>query len=376
VALAAGGNRLGVVLLGVAAISVLTGVIAVAAVGTAATLTTFLLRAPLVAAPLLGPALLHVVGLVRTPLLYASPVTSGVDMLRGRMSWAGLAWQLAWIAGAAAVATRAARRSVPTASATDVRHARPWPPHPGRYARLSGVRSFVRADRRTLVRDGLLVLLAVSVPFVAAGARLARTAGIAWARDRHGVDLVPLLPLVWVVLLVVHTPLIFGTLAGLLLLEDRDGGVLPAVATTRASIVTLLAYRLGATAACTAVGLAIGLAIAGTDHAAGVAGLAAVVVAAAAVSAVPALLMAAFAANRVQGVAVMKMFGLPLYLPLASWFLEDPLRWLFAPVPSSWAMWAMWATTPGGAALMATGAVVTSGLVAVPLSRRFLHRAT
>ena len=72
----------------------------------------------------------------------------------------------------------------------------------------------------------------------------------------------------------------------------------------------------------------------------------------------------------------MKMFGLPLYLPLASWFLVDPLRWLFAPVPSSWAMWAMWATTPGGAALMAAGAVLMSGLVAVPLTRRFLRRAT
>jgi hypothetical protein len=91
---------------------------------------------------------------------------------------------------------------------------------------------------------------------------------------------------------------------------------------------------------------------------------------------VPAMLMAALAANRVQGVAVMKIFGLPLYLPLASWFIDGPLRWLFSPLPSAWAMWAMWASTPVATALLAAGAVVTSSVVTLTLSRRFLRRAT
>jgi hypothetical protein len=244
------------------------------------------------------------------------------------------------------------------------------------YSSRAAVRSFVRADRRGLVRDGLLIMLALSVPMVAVAVRIIATVGVTWTREQHGLDLAPHLPLVWVVLLVAHTPLIFGTLTGLLLLEDRDARLLPAIATTRASVVTLLAYRLAATAACTAIGLAVGFVVAGVDHAVGTAGLFAVVVAAAAVSMVPALLMAALASNRVQGVAVMKIFGLPLYLPLASWFIEGPLGWLFSPVPSAWAMWAMWATTPVTTALFAAGAVVTSSLVALALSRRFLRLVT
>jgi hypothetical protein len=372
----AGVSHIPVALLGVGTTSVLVGLIASATVGSSATLTTFLLRAPLVAGPLLAPAILDAVGLVRTPLLYLSPVTSALDMMRGRMSWSGLIWQLTWVAGAALVAGRsAAPSSSPAAPTVNARRAA-WPRHAGAYSRWAAVRSFVRADRRGLVRDGLLIMLAVSVPLVAVAARVIATIGVTWTRERHGLDLAPHLPLVWVVLLVAHTPLVFGTLTGLLLLEDRDARLLPAIATTRASVITLLAYRLAGTAACTAIGLAVGFVVAGVDHAAGVAGLFAVVVAAAAVSMVPAMLMAALAANRVQGVAVMKIFGLPLYLPLASWFIDGPLRWLFSPLPSAWAMWAMWASTPVATALLAAGAVVTSSVVTLTLSRRFLRRAT
>jgi hypothetical protein len=121
------------------------------------------------------------------------------------------------------------------------------------------------------------------------------------------------------------------------LLEDRDEHLLPVIAATRASVMTLLGYRLGATAAVTAVALAISLPLAGVVHPDGAPGMVGVVVAAGALSAVPALAMAALAGNRVQGIAVMKVIGLPLYLPLASWFLSGAARWIVAPLPSAWA---------------------------------------
>jgi fluoroquinolone transport system permease protein len=379
VTVAARAPSIPVALLGVATTSVLVGMIAFAAVGSSTTLTTFLLRAPLVAGPLLTPAIIDAIGLAHTPLLYLSPVTSALDMMRGHMTWSGFAWQLAWVVGAAVLVGRIARRP-PSGDGADAavrrRGSRTWLNHPGRYSGAAAVRSFARADRRGLVRDGLLIMLIASVPLVAAVGRIAGTAGVSWARERHGIDLASYLPIVWVVLLVAHTPLIFGSLTGLLLLEDRDARLLPIIATTRASVVTLLRYRLAGTAACTAGGLIIGLPIAGVVHPAGPVGLAAVVVASSAVSIVPALLMAAFASNRVQGVAVMKIFGLPLYLPIASWFVAGWLRALFAPIPSSWAMWALWSSTATTAVALAAGAVVVSALISVPLSRRFLRHAT
>ncbi|HSK91140.1 MAG TPA: hypothetical protein VK875_07495 [Euzebyales bacterium] len=362
-----------VALLGVALASVLVTLVAFAVVGTSANLTTFLLRAPLAAAPLLAPVLVHATGLVDVAVLHLSPLTGALDMMRGTMSWAALAWLLVWIAGAASFVGHAARRPPPTAA---VRPARPaaWPDHPGTYRRRTALRSLVRADRRTLVRDGLLLMLAGSVPLVALVGRLAATVGVPWLQAHHGVDLAPYLPVAWVVLLVVHTPMIFGTVAGLLLLEDRDAGLLPAIATTRASTGTLLAYRAGATLLCTAVALAVALPLAGVRHPAGAVGVVAVVAAAAALSVVSALLMAGFAENRVQGVAIMKLIGLPLYLPVASFFVDGAARWLFAPLPSSWVMWSLWSPSPVAAAGLAAAGVVCCAAIGYALGRRFLHR--
>jgi hypothetical protein len=372
-----------VAVVGVAGASVLVGLVAVAAIGSAATLTTFLLRAPLFAGPLMAPALVAAIGLVDTPLLHISPLTGALDMMRGHLTLAGLLWLLVWIIGTALLAGHNGRaipglphgrRGLPLRYSRRAPRAAPgWPVHTGSYQRWTAIGSFARVDRRSLVRDGLLIMLAVSVPLVALAGRLIGTVGVTWARQRHGIDLVGYLPVVWVILLVVHTPVIFGSVTGLLLLEDRDAGLLPAIATTRASTATLLGYRLAATAICTAVGLGIALPLAGARHPAGVIGVLAVIAGAAALSTVPAALMAALAANRVQGVAVMKMLGLPLYLPVASFFAEGSLRWVFAPLPSSWLMWSLWTSGPAGAVGFAAAAAALSALVTSVLWRRLVR---
>jgi hypothetical protein len=365
-------------LLGVATSSLLFGLIAYVLIGSSSTLTTFVTRTPLVAAPLIAPAVASYANVSDAPLLRASPLTSALDMMAGRMSWSGLALQLICIAGVATMAVRAAERPLRDHPATSARRAarRSPPRHPGEYRLAAALRSFARTDRRALRGDALLMLLGLSVPLVALAARIAGTAGASWIRQRHGVDLEPHLPLIWALLLVLHTPITFGALTGLLLLEERDEHLLPVIATTQASLATLLGYRLGATATATAAALAVSLPVAGVVHDAGALGLVGVVIAAAAFSAVPALLMAALARNRVQGVAVMKIVGLPLYLPLASWFLPGAVRWVFAPLPSAWTAWALWAASASTAVVAAFTSVAVTVVVAVPLARRFLAAAT
>lgn len=367
--------------LGVALLSILFGLIAFALTGGATTLTAFLTRAPLVAAPLIAPALVHLAGLATTPALYLSPVTSAVDLLRGDAYAAGIVWQLVWIAALGTTVGRILRRPAPAGDARGVRIAdgtrrgSTWPRHGGTYSVAAAVGSFARADRRSLVHDGLLVMLVASVPLLAITMRLIAGLGVDWARQRYGVELGTYLPLVEAVLLVVHTPVIFGSLAGLLLLEDRDAGLFAPLTATRAGLHTLLGYRLSATAALTTGALLVSLPFDGVVHAAGGVGVAATAAAAGAASVVPALVMAATARDRVQGVAVMKMLGLPLYLPLATWAMEGPARWVFAPLPTTWAMWASWASTPRGAVVAACGAVAVSTACAVPLFRQIVRRA-
>ncbi|HEX6256175.1 MAG TPA: hypothetical protein VFZ70_10245 [Euzebyales bacterium] len=365
---------------GVALLAALLGLTAYAVTATSATLTDVLMRAPLVAAPLIAPALAHLAGLTTSPALYASPVTSAVDLLLGRTTWSGIAWLTLWTVVTAAWIVRAPRRSSaatrPASSVQVSPSSRPWPGRGRRYRPRTAIRSFARADRRTLVRDGMLVALVVSVPLLTGVTRLVASVGAEWARQRHGVALVPHLPLIEGLLLVVHTPVVFGSLTGLLMLEDRDAGLFGPLHVTRAGLSTLLAYRLGVTALLTTTALAAMLPLDGVPHPAGAAGTTATAVAAGAVSVVPALLMAATATNRVQGVAVMKGLGLPLYLPLATWFMDGPARWAFVPLPTSWVLWTSWAATPSAAVSAAVVGVAVSLVCTVVLMRRLHRRAS
>lgn len=374
----AGVSGVAIRLLGVTTSAVLFGLLAYALIGTSSTLTTFVTRTPLVAAPLIAPALVSYVDLSDAPLLRMSPLTSALDMMAGRMSWNGLALQAVCLVGVAVVAARVAERPVldhPPMSTRRVARGSP-PQHPGRYRVAGAIRSFAATDRRALRGDALLLLLGFSVPVVALLTRVVGTAGVSWVRRRYGIDLASHLPLIWALLLVLHTPITFGALTGLLLLEDRDEHLLPVIAATPASLMALLGYRLGVTAIATVVALAVSLPVAGVTHDAGALGHVGAIIAAAAFSAVPALLMAALAGNRVQGVAVMKIVGLPLYLPLASWLLPGEMRWVFAPLPSAWTAWTLWATSSWTALVTAFGSVAMTGVVAVPLTRRFLTSAT
>jgi hypothetical protein len=380
VCLGAGSTEVPPRIAGVALLATLLGLAAYGITASSATLTDVLMRAPFVAAPLIAPALAHLVGLTASPVLYISPVTSAVDLLLGETTWSGIAWLVLWIAGTSVWAVRGPRQTstiapahAPTPVTSDSRR---WPARAEGYRILRAVRSFARADRRTLVRDGMLVLLVVSVPLLTGVVRLITAFGVAWARQRHGVDLAPHLPLIEGLLLVVHTPVVFGSLTGLLLLEDRDAGLFGPLGITRAGLSTLVAYRLGATALLTTAALAAMLPLDGVPHPAGSTGTTATAVAAGAVSLVPALLMAATANNRVQGVAVMKLLGLPLYLPLATWFIEGSAAWVFAPLPTTWVLWTSWATTRAAAVATAGGAVAVSLASSVVLARLLRRRAS
>lgn len=377
VVVAAGSPGPGAALLAVVTSSVLFGLLACVLVGTADSLTTLMIRAPFVAGPMLVPAVAVGIGVSNARGLFLSPASSALQMMSGHMSWAGLTWQLLWIAGVAVIASR--RLSRPPATVDRVRrsrHTESMPVHPGPYRTARALRAFARTDRRGMLRDGLLVMLAAGVPLVAVLTRVLAATGAPWVRARYGVDLSVWMPAVWAFVLVVHTPVIFGSLTGLLLLEDRDRGLLPALATTRASLTTMLGYRLTATVVITAVMVAVGLPLAGATHPAGVVGAGATVVAAGALSAVPAMLMAALARNRVQGIAAMKLMALPLYLPIATWTLDGAWRWLFAGIPSSWAVWTSWSATPGAAVALACASVALSALLSAVLTHRFLATAS
>lgn len=377
--IAAGKGLQADVLTAAAATSALLSLVAVLMVGRANTLTAYIARMPLVAAPLIGPALLDGSGLMSHPLLLLSPATAALRLLAGEWSPLATGWLLAWIVALAAAAGRIGFNVRPVRQrGTAARGGGPRRTHVTRARRhgtATAVRSFAQVDRNNLLGDRLLVLLLVGLPLIALLARWFAGPGIELIQARTGADLAAHLPAIWAFVLVIHVPVVIGTLVGLLWAEDRDAGLLPALATVPASLHTLAAYRLGAAALATALTLTALLLLAGVSPAAGVPGLAATAAAGGIAATVPAALTATLARDRVQAVAVMKAMSVPLYLPVAGWFLDPPAAWLLTLVPTGGAANAFWAAEPTVSALFAVGTAAVTAALLVLLLPRMLRNA-
>ncbi|QBI19890.1 hypothetical protein ER308_10185 [Egibacter rhizosphaerae] len=362
------------VLGGAVGATVLLTLVAIAVVGAAETLTAYLARVPLLAALLIGPALVDGLGLFAHPLLAVSPLTGALELLGGEPSWPAATWLLAAVAVVWVIAVRRSLDPRPAAGpATGRRHRR------GRIRRREpgsgwqAVRSLAAVDRATLLGDRLLLMLLAGLPLIAIATRWLSGGGVAFVAERYGLDLAPHLPAVWAFVVAIHVPVIVGSLVGLLWSEDRDAGLLPVLALTPAGLRVVAAYRLGAAMVAGALAVAAVLLLAGAAPGAGVSGLVATAAAGGVVAAVPVALVGGFARDRVQAVALLKATTVPLYLPVAWWFLDTPGAWLLGVVPTAWAAQALWASTPATAALSVLAAVATTAVALAVLVPRMVR---
>lgn len=338
------------------------------------TLTAFMARVPGWGVLLIAPALVHHAGIWDSAILAVSPVTSQLSLMSG----AGVGWvQWGWLALTTLILVwRASRRAARPTSLPGDHRVRPHrdlgPVNPGP---VRAVRSFARVDRRLVTRDPLLTLVLVGVPLMAILARVATIGGLGWFEGRFGIDARPYLPLLWGFAVVVHTPIVLGALTGLLLLEDRDAGLWPSLATTPTGLIGVVTYRCSAAALGSIALVGAGLAIVGAAHDLGWGGLALTAVASGAIAPVTAMAMATLARDRAQGIAVMKVAGLVLYLPLGMWMLDDGWRVVGLLIPSGWALSTFWASDYLGAWMTLTGSVVVSVLLWRLMTRRVVASA-
>ena len=195
-------------------------------------------------------------------------------------------------------------------------------------------RRLFAADLRMVVRDPLLAIMPF-VPFLAAGAlRFALPLLSDFIEGATGFRLLDYAELIRVVI-VLFPGMFYGMVAGFLLLDDRDDGVSSYWGVTPVGRTGYLAARLGLFSALAfAIGLAVGpvlgLGWAGLAVDSGVAALGAVQVP------LYAMFLAAFAADKVEGLSILKALGGLDMAPLAA-FLALPLRAVGWPFPQYWA---------------------------------------
>ena len=239
------------------------------------------------------------------------------------------------------------------------------------------VRALGPIDLRNVARDSLLRWV-VTLPVVLALVfRWATPIVATRLRNEYDFDLVPYYPLL-VTFVMLMSPMLAGMVIGFLLLDQRDDRTLSALQVTPLSLTGYLIYRM-------TVPMLAGIAI--TLVAVPLCGLVRIgplpllvtAVAAAPLAPMFALLLGAFAANKVQGFALMKVAGIVNWPPIIAYFVPTPWQWLMGVIPTYWPaklFWMLEGGQSGYALYFVVGVAYSFGLLAL-LVRRFrtvMHR--
>jgi len=225
-------------------------------------------------------------------------------------------------------------------------------------------------DALSVRRDAFLPWMLALPPLLGLAVRLGLPPLGRWLEQRFGVIIADYHPLIGSFLSVV-APSVYGAVIGFLLLEQRDDGTLVALQVTP---LTARGYAIWRLAGPMLVSVAMGLVVLRLAGLPGP-GLGGQVVAAAAAAPLApawALFLAAFAANKVQGFALMKAAGIVNWPPVIAWFVSADLRRLFGICPTYWPVEVYWELAAGRSPLvpLAAGTLYLAALVFL-LLRRF-----
>jgi hypothetical protein len=195
------------------------------------------------------------------------------------------------------------------------------------------------SDFRLIKRDGIL-LVGLFAPVLAAvllkfGYPIMEHILFEW-RAVNLADYKPLI--IGVALLMI--PSMLGMMAGFMLLDDRDEGLLACFAVTPLQKSGYIRYRIVVTMLLTFFLFFIFLIIADFIIISWWAGILLALLYALEAP-VFALLLAIFSANKVEGLALNKVLSVSIIIPVIAFFMSNPLKWLLASVPAFWPVWAL-----------------------------------
>ncbi|WP_017613501.1 fluoroquinolone export ABC transporter permease subunit [Nocardiopsis salina] len=353
---------------------VLTSVLLVAACsGLAArtrTLQGALLATVPAVAPLIAVPVLHLAGVVQSPLLWAVPTTAGADLIgRGLTGGAGAPQgpgggiALLYAVGcAAAVCWWAARQAVPSGARPrrtgpastedgssgvpqgpprDAAHhsARARPRHPVHpRGRGHPVLSLARYELSGVRRDPLLLTVALAPLPLALVLRWTYPALSGYLRSTYGFDPAEHASVVFGALVLLHIPLMVGAVTALRVTEDIDDRTLQVLRVSPLSLNAYFGFRTGTALLLALIGLAIAAPLSGLAPALS-SGLAAAVVLAALFAPLVVLATAAFAGNKVEALVVTKtVAAVSVLAPVLTWVLPAPWWSPLLVLPPTWAL--------------------------------------
>ncbi|GJM11176.1 MAG: hypothetical protein DHS20C11_34520 [Lysobacteraceae bacterium] len=211
---------------------------------------------------------------------------------------------------------------------------------------FAATKSLLAIDMRSVARDSFLRWMSLLGIAMALLVRWGIPPLTDWLTREHGFDLLPYYPLIMSFMLVLM-PLLAGVVLGFLLLDQKDDQTLTALQVTPLQLKGYLRYRLGSAMLISALLTIVVMKIAGLIPVAlGPLLLMALMVSP--LGAFFALFLAAFANNKVQGMALTKANGILTLPPVVAWFVDPPWQWAFGLAPTFWPSKAFWVYAQSG----------------------------
>jgi fluoroquinolone transport system permease protein len=209
------------------------------------------------------------------------------------------------------------------------------------------LRALSAVDALSVGRDSLLRGIIVVPLGLAAAARWLFPPAIERMSALLPFDLQALYPQLMSYVLLLLAPAMCGAVVGFMLLDQRDDRTLMALQVTPLPLTSYLAYRLAAPMIVSAAMALIALPLSGLV-ALGPLELLMVVLAAAPFAPLTALLLGAYAANKVQGFALYKALGVFFIAPFLGALLPAPWQLLMGLIPTYWPAALLWSAQEGG----------------------------
>ena len=232
-------------------------------------------------------------------------------------------------------------------------------------------RALLGIDQRMVVRDSMLrwilvvpILLALAVRYAIPALNDYFVESFDMALTAYSVLLLSAVALM--------VPNVVGLVCGFVLLDQRDDRSMIALQVTPLDPVQIMLARF-ITPSLVAVGMVpLVLVLSGLSP---LTVLSTIVVTLGSLLLLPlySLWLAAFAHNKVQGLALSKAAGVFTLPPIAAWFVDGPWQWLFGVLPTYWPMKAFWLMQENTATAIASAAIgiVYQWLLLVLVYRRF-----
>lgn len=209
------------------------------------------------------------------------------------------------------------------------------------------ISAFARNDLKNIRRDSLLLYILLIPWLVIAIMRLLLPVASEWSATVHSFPLEPYYPLILSIVFVLQFPMMFGLIFGLLLLDERDEHVLMAINVTPVSVDRYVQYRFLSVTTLGIIYVMIGLPASGLIPPGIVLSLFPVAITGAFFANLLLLFLISFANNKVEGLALMKGFGILMIGPMVAFFFESNWQLLFGILPSYWPAKAYWLVSAG-----------------------------